>query len=198
MIIISPDEVERILKKWGLPLQFDATERASQPNTSTVVESFDRLFAFPTPTANSGLNILNLRRLLGVDPSHLPSFFDHPWYLEENFGTQNCMPGWHLLHMEVIPESLFQPHDYYSSVPRRNWILPSAIEVALMLFLHFERTGEQLLLKKHTWCSDEASLGRYVTVGAFGRNGLFISSHPPIFASRGLGVCGKRVDLLQI
>jgi hypothetical protein len=60
-----------------------------------------------------------------------------------------------------------------------------------MLFLHYVGTGEQLLQKKHTWCSDEASLGRSVTVGAFGRNGLFISGHPPEFASRGLGICGK-------
>jgi hypothetical protein len=56
-----------------------------------------------------------------------------------------------------------------------------------MLFLHFLATGEQLLTRKHTWCRDEASLGRRVTVGAFGRNGLFLSAHPPAYSSRGLG-----------
>jgi hypothetical protein len=60
-----------------------------------------------------------------------------------------------------------------------------------MLFLHYAGTGEQLLQKKHTWCSDHASLNRSVTVGAFGRNGLFISGHPPDFASRGLGICAR-------
>jgi hypothetical protein len=69
--------------------------------------------------------------------------------------------------------------------------LPRAIEVVLMLFLHYAGTGEQLLLKKHTWTSDEASLNRYVTVGAFGRNGVFISGHPADFSSRGLGICAK-------
>jgi hypothetical protein len=193
MNIITPEQVENILSKWGLPLRFDAAERASLPSTINIVNGSERVLAFPTPSANSGLNILNLRRLLGVDPSHPPSFFDHPWYLEEAFGEENCLPSWHLLHMDVIGESVFQPHNYYSSVPRHNWILPTAIEVVLMLFLHFALTGEQLLLKKHSWCSDTASLGRYVTVGAFGRNGLFISSHPPVFASRGLGVCGKLI-----
>src|SRR5215831_6993064 len=185
MISLTSDEVERRFGILGITSRF-AGEEKIELATTAVVERPGDLLAFPTPAANSGLNILNLRRLLGVEPSRQPSFFDHPWYLEEPFGNQNCMPGWHLLHMDVIPETVFQPHNYYSS-------LPSAIEVVLMIFLHFERTGEHLLLKKHTWCSDEASLGRYVTVGAFGRNGLFISSHPPVFASRGLGVCGKRI-----
>ncbi|HSU89065.1 MAG TPA: hypothetical protein VLL56_09530, partial [Terriglobia bacterium] len=71
--------------------------------------------------------------------------------------------------------------------------LPAAIEVALMLFLHFAGTGEQLLQRKHTWCKDPASLGRFVTVGAFGRNGLFLSAHPGMYASRGLGICAKLI-----
>jgi hypothetical protein len=58
-----------------------------------------------------------------------------------------------------------------------------------MLFLHYLGTGEQLLNRKHTWCRDSASLGRRVTVGAFGRNGVFISAHPPTYTSHGLGVC---------
>jgi len=69
--------------------------------------------------------------------------------------------------------------------------MPLAVEVILMLFLHFLRTGEQLLLKKHSWCSDVASLNRHVTVGAFGRNGVFVSGHPANFSSQGLGVCAK-------
>ena len=73
----------------------------------------------------------------------------------------------------------------------RGLALPWAIEVVLMVFLHFVGTGEQLLQKKHTWCRDEPSLSRFVTVGAFGRNGLFISSHPGDYASRGLGICAK-------
>jgi hypothetical protein len=61
----------------------------------------------------------------------------------------------------------------------------------LMLFLHYAGTGEQLLQKKHTWCRDHASMNRFVTVGAFGRNGLFVSGHPVEFASRGLGICAS-------
>jgi len=192
MNVITAEQVERILHKWGLPLRFAAHEPSDPPNTTEIVNSA-RVLAFPTPEDNSGLNILNLRKLLGVNPANPPSFFDHPWYLDESFGRKDCSAGWHLLHMDVIPGSVHQPYNYYSSVSDVNWTLPSAIEAVLMVFLHFERTGERLLLTKHTWCRDEASVGRYVTVGAFGRNGLFISSHPPIFASRGLGVCGMLV-----
>jgi hypothetical protein len=73
----------------------------------------------------------------------------------------------------------------------RGLELPTAVEITLMLFLHYAETGEQLLHKKHTWCKDQASMNRWVTVGAFGRNGLFVSGHPPEFASRGLGICAK-------
>lgn len=191
MNVITADEVEQIFDQWGLHLKFDAEERASLPHTTAVVVDSTRVLAFPTPVSNVGLNILNLRRLLGVNPSKPPSFFDHPWYLQEPFGERNCTPGWHLLHMEVLPATIQQSYNYYHSLSAQNCTLPTAIEATLMIFLHFERTGERLLINKHTWCSDEASMGRLVTVGAFGRNGLFVSGHPPVFASRGLGICAK-------
>ncbi|HET9130122.1 MAG TPA: hypothetical protein VFO86_04185 [Terriglobia bacterium] len=105
--------------------------------------------------------------------------------------STSCSPGWHFLLMDVLPDSISQPLDYVRRLKLEGMELPSAIEIVLMLFLHYEATKEQLLLRKHTWCSDSASLGRQVTVGAFGRNGLFVSGHPMGFASRGLGICGK-------
>jgi hypothetical protein len=93
--------------------------------------------------------------------------------------------------MDVLPDSIQQSVDYLSSSGNAGLGLPLAVEVVLMLFLHYTGTGEQLLLKKHSWCSDTASMDRHVTVGAFGRNGVFLSGHPPNFASRGLGICGK-------
>jgi hypothetical protein len=106
----------------------------------------------------------------------------------------NCEAGWHAVMMDVLEGSIEQPLNYLDSLKDPDLLLPSAIEIVLMLFLHYVGTGEQLLLKKHSWCSDLASLGRRATVGAFGRNGVFISGHPQNFASRGLGVCAK-VDL---
>jgi hypothetical protein len=100
-------------------------------------------------------------------------------------------PGWHVLFMEVLPESIGQAADYGRSLAARMFEVPNAVEVVLMLFLHYLGTGEQLLSRKHTWCADSASGGRVVTVGAFGRNGVFLSAHPPGFGSRGLGICPK-------
>ena len=189
MISLSPDEVERRFALLGIPNRFMAREKASL--TTNIVDIREELIAFPTPSAAEGLNILNLRRILGASPSKQPSFFDHPWYLAESFGQENCSPGWHILHSAVLPDSVSQPIHYASSLRSRGLELPSAIEVTLMLFLHYVGTGEQLLQKKHTWCSDQASLNRSVTVGAFGRNGLFISGHSHEFASRGLGICAR-------
>jgi hypothetical protein len=182
MICLTPAEVERRFALMGIPHRFSEIEKAEFA-TTPVVEA-PEVIGFPTPRANEGLNILNLRQILGTNPAKQPSFFDHPWYLTESFAERNCEPGWHFLHMAVLPDSLSQPVNYLGS-------LPTAIEVVLMVFLHFVGTGEQLLQKKHTWCSDEATMNRFVTVGAFGRNGLFISGHPGEYASRGLGTCAK-------
>jgi hypothetical protein len=190
MNVLDAEKVQAAFSRLGLPFRFSEQEICSNYTTDIVTVSPD-VFAFPTPQDNAGLNILNLRRLLGVDPARPPSFFDHPWYLAESFGDTNCTPGWHRIYMDVFPSSIHQPYNYIYSLTRNGLEAPTAIEVILMLFLRYVETGEQLLLKKHTWCTDRASMGRRVTVGAFGRNGVFISGHPETFASHGLGVCPK-------
>ena len=190
MISLSPTEVERRFALMGIPNRFTEPERA-EFGTIPIVDAKEVVIAFPTPRALSGLNILNLRKIVGTDPRKPPSFFDHPWYLEEPFAQQDCEPGWHFLCTNVVPDSVSQPIHYIDSLRDSGLELPSAVEVVLMLFLHFSGTGEQLLQRKHTWCRDRASLDRFVTVGAFGRNGLFLSAHPGMYASRGLGICAK-------
>ena len=183
MPVFTADKVQKIFEMLNLPFRF-GEEEIAELNAAGVTERGSRMLSFPTPQANSGLNVLNLRQLRGTDPTKQPSFFDHPWYLEEDFGRKECEPGWHTIEMDPDPATIERSYDF-------NRLLPSAVEVVLMVFLYYVDTGERLLLKKHTWCADEASLGRKVTVGAFGRNGIFISGHPPSFASRGLGICGK-------
>jgi hypothetical protein len=185
MICLSPDEVERRFAILGIPNRFIDTEK-HEISTTSLGEHEGRIFAFPIPRNAAGLNILKIREIAGTNPARQPSIFDHPWYLEEAFVRVDCQPGWHMLYMDVIPDSISKPVNYLNSFK-----LPTAIEVVLMLFLHYVGTGEQLLLKKHTWTKDEASLGRFVTVGAFGRNGVFISGHPGDYSSRGLGICQK-------
>lgn len=183
MTCFSAAKVQQLFQKLGWPFEFSQTELAEWDTTDVVGYPAEAL-AFPTPRSNQGLNILNLRRIAGTDPARQPSFFDHPWYLDEPFGQIDCPAGWHVIRSSVLPDSIGQPHDYLNS-------LPMAIEVILLLFLQYAATGEQLLLKKHTWCSDITTLGQFVTVGAFGRNGVFISGHPGNYYSRGLGVCAK-------
>ena len=188
MICLSPDEVERRFAILGIPNRFTSQEKHTLTTTS-LGEPGGKIFAFATPTASAGLNILKMRDIVGTNPAKQPSFFDHPWYLEEPFSRLDCEPGWHVLDMDVLPDSISKPVNYSSSLE-----LPAAIEVVLMLFLHYVGTGERLLLKKHTWTKDEASMGRFVTVGAFGSNGVFISGHPGGYSSRGLGVCRRELS----
>ncbi len=191
MISLTPDEVERRFALLGIPNRFSEDEKQQLTTIRVVLNG--SIMAFPTPQSNSGLNILKIREIVGTNPSKQPSFFDHPWYLEEAFANENCTPGWHCLYREVLPETLEQPINYISSLRPRGLALPMAIEVVLMLFLHYAGMGEQLLQRKHTWCLDQASMDRFVTIGAFGRNGVFVSGHPAAYASRGLGICAKLI-----
>jgi len=190
MISLSPNDVENRFARMGIPNRFKEEEK-QELATTLIVDQGNEIMAFPTPRDNAGLNLLRLKQLRGSDPGNQPMLFDHPWYSEEVFARQDCAPGWHYVGMGVLPESISQPLNYADSLKARGFDLATAVEVTLMLFLHYAGTKEQLLQKKHTWCSDQASLGRCVTVGAFGRNGLFVSGHPPEFASRGLGICGR-------
>jgi hypothetical protein len=189
-ISLTSLQVEERLAALGIPCRFSAAEHEIF-TTTPVVSSGERVFGFPTPAENSSLTLSNIKSKVGVDPKHQPSFFEHPWYESEAFMATPCPPGWHFLTMEPIPGSIQQPVDYLRSSGQPNVELPLAVEVVLMLFLHYAGSREQLLLKKHTWCSDTASLGRHVTVGAFGRNGVFVSGHPSNFSSQGLGICGR-------
>ena len=140
MISLSPDEVERRFAVLGISNRFTPEEKEELLRTTWVVPESAPVLAFPTPKANSGLNILDLRQLLGTDPSKPPSFFDHPWYLEESFASHDCEPGWHYLHITVLPDSISQPINYANSLEPQGLGLPTAIEVTLMLFLHFAGT----------------------------------------------------------
>src|SRR5262245_753985 len=164
--VLSATRVQEAFQKLGLPFKFNGIELDEWHSLPTGFPD-SPVLCFPTPESNSGLNVLNLRKLVGVDPRHPPSFFDHPWYLEEPFAHTNCVPGWHLIETSVSPESLEQSVDRHRTAHLPNVTLPTAVEVVLMLFLYYAVFGEQLLSRKHTWCADEASLGRFVTVGAF-------------------------------
>jgi len=193
-ISLTTEQVEQRLSKLGISCRFAPEEHASL-QTTPVVSNGLTTFGFPTPAANSSLTLANIKKCVGSDPAKQPAFFDHPWYEDEAFMTQPCPAGWHFIGMDVVPDSIGQPWNYSYRLKDAGLELPSAVEVILMLFLHYAGTHEQLMLRKHTWCSDTASLGRQVTVGAFGRNGVFVSGHPAGFASRGLGICGKiRLD----
>src|SRR5688572_28439837 len=190
-ISLTALEVEQRLAALGIVCPFTPEEKAAFATTPVVMNRPERTFAFPTPTANQPLTLHNIKACVGTDPRHQPCFFDHPWYQNEVFMSTRCIPGWHVLTMEPLVGSVQQPLDYLRRSEHSGLELPQAVELILMLFLHYAVSREQLMTKKHSWCSDVASLGRHVTVGAFGRNGVFLSGHPPNFSSQGLGIFAK-------
>src|SRR6185436_2806383 len=145
MISRTPAQVEERLEKLHIPGRFTPEEKALY-STTPVVTSECSLFGFPTPSENSGLTLSKIKDIVGTDPNRPPSFFDHPWYAGEPFMQFLCPPGWHFICQDVVPETIGQPLNYASRLEASGFELPSAIEVVLMLFLHFAGCGEQLLL----------------------------------------------------
>lgn len=95
----------------------------------------------------------------------------------------------------MVPDSVLRPVYFAEDLKKDSLFLPSAAEVILMLFLHFTESGERRLLRKHTWTHDRTEsteARRFVTVGAFGKKGVFVSSHEVGYKSRGLGICPAR------
>jgi hypothetical protein len=192
-MMISPELCTQLLSKVGITSRFDHSEERALKTSDVVAQS--GFCTFPTPRDNSALSVLGLRRMLGVDPSSPPSFHNHPWYLDEAFGETTCAPGWHSIEMDVTADSIGHPVYYAERLRERGLYLPSAVEVLLMLMLQFADSGERLLNRRHTWTHDRTSEGRFVTIGAFGKNGVFVSSHEVGYQSKGLGICGKGSSL---
>jgi len=191
MNLLSPAEVSACFGRAGIPSRFSANEAARLEATEPV--GGPGYFVFPTPEENQHLSVLGLRRLLGLSPEGGPCFFfDHPWYLEEPFGEIPLRPGWHAVAMTPLERSLGQPVYYAEELRSERLFLPHACEVVLMVFLAMMAGGDRLLARKHTWTRDRTTGRRFVSVGAFGGKGLFLSSHEVGYASRGLGICPAR------
>jgi hypothetical protein len=190
-LILLPDDVVRGFESLGIPARFTAEEtRRLIENPPPARPGF---LTFPTPEENPGLSVLGLRERLGVSSGGNPCFFfDHPWYLEEPFGRIPCPAGWHSVGESPLGESLDRPVDYAENLRSGELFLPRASEVLLMVFLRLTLTGERLLARKHTWTRDRTGTRRFVSVGAFGKNGVFVSSHEVGYQSRGLGICPAR------
>ena len=186
-LVISPIAVENFFRENQIPARF--TEHEIEQLDSARPAGREGFTSFPTPSDSQHLSVLGLRGLLGTVPGSSPYiFFDHPWYLEEAFGRTRCRAGWHTLRMAPLPGSFDEPVNYADSLLPERLYLPQASEVILMLFLNLGVAGERLLLRKHTWTEDRTAKGRFVSVGAFGEKGLFVSSHEVGYQSRGLGI----------
>ena len=186
--LIPASTARNFFQQLNVPAEFTDWELAQLE--ASAPEPREGFVSFPTPEDNRHLSVLGLRELLGVTPGPSPYIlFDHPWYLAEEFGTTPCPPGWHTIAAAPLPDSIDQPVYFADSLLAEGLLLPLASEVVLMLFLGHYASGERMLLRKHTWTRDRTSERRFVSVGAFGKKGLFVSSHEVGYKSRGLGIC---------
>jgi hypothetical protein len=75
--------------------------------------------------------------------------------------------------------------------------LPSHVEAqSFLTLLNTYETANERFVYGRASIADRLPLAvgssvRHVTIGAFGKNGVFVSGHPSNVASQGLGICGR-------
>jgi hypothetical protein len=188
-MLLSSSDVLTAFRRLDVPADFTAAEIARLD--ARPPEDRTGYCTFPTPEDSQHLSVLELRQRLGVSPDGGCGFFDHPWYLDEPFAHAVCRAGWHSIATAPVAASLDEADWHAESLSGHGLNLPRAVEVILMLFLSLTIREERFLLRKHTWTCDRSVSGRRVSVGAFGRKGVFLSSHAPGYKSRGLGICPR-------
>ena len=135
MISLSPGEMAALLSKVGIPCRFEPQE-VTDLSTTIVVDVPVPAIVFPAPVNNASLTLRNLRDRFGTDPARPPSIFDHEWYAREPFMETVVRPGWRIVGLDVLPESINETVNYIHLISN-NFQIPAAVEMVLGLFSLF-------------------------------------------------------------
>jgi hypothetical protein len=125
------------------------------------------------------LNILNLRKLFGTDPSQEPCFYNQDWYINEKFVKKTLQYDWYLMRKEIFLESR-------GVEPERlliNFNFPSAILVTYIFFVYWVLNNKILFETEYIWCEDlddngdRIYVGRYNDIKGISNSGFSIHRH---------------------
>ncbi len=125
------------------------------------------------------LNILNLRKLFGMDPSKEPCFYNQDWYINEKFVNKTLQYEWYLTRKEIFSET----RGVEPKLLVKNFIFPSAILVTYLFFVYWVLNKKILFEMEYVWCEDlddngdRIYVGRYNDIKGNSKNGFSIHRH---------------------
>lgn len=125
------------------------------------------------------LNILNLRKLLGIDPFQEPCFYNQDWYINEKFVTKTLKYDWYLVRKEIFSET----RGVEPEILLKNFSFPSAILITYLFFVYWFLNNKILYETEYVWCEDlddngdRIYVGRYNDIKGISKCGFSIHRH---------------------
>lgn len=182
--LIGPEEIRFFFKRLNLTaflddipqIQFSLAELRDKANNHILILGCFADNEWP-------INIINLRKLFGVEPEVLePCFYNQDWYLNEEFIKKPIPNKWFLVQKDVLADTRGLMPDLilekFSPVT-----FPSAILCAYSFFAYYINTGTILWKNDFVWCSDKDHngdriyVGKYSDIGGINKNGFSIHRH---------------------
>jgi len=138
------------------------------------------------------INLINLRRIFGVDPSvSEPCFYNQDWYLNEDFVCKSLENRWYLIKKTVFEESrAVAPTEL-----EKMYSFPSAILCAYTFFCYWFLNNEILWKYDFVWCNDidhnadRIYVGKYCDIDGVNKNGFSIHRHLALRSSYASVTC---------
>lgn len=118
-------------------------------------------------------------------------FGNKDWYNQENFANSG-EASWQLVRKEPIANSTSKTWNEQQALLSEDEETPKAQVVVYTMIGYFLATGERLFEKVYVRCSDLASDGHRVLVGAFDAEGLFVDGWSDDNHDDSLGVSSAR------
>ena len=132
-----------------------------------------------------------------------PLFYNQDWYDSEQFASE-ALSGvdWGIVKKELLDESKSKNWDEQEEV-LKTWAETHGVdkkfvrrrtpaEVAYDILAYFQVRNERILEKDWDWTSVQSSDGKFVRVGYFDSDGLYVSSVSRDHRNSHLGVCPAR------
>ena len=127
--------------------------------------SEDYILILAVSNFNNGkpVNIIEFRKLIGVNNDNDPSFYNQDWYLLEKFASNKLTSGWYFVRKEIV-DSTRSLSPELISVTRK---FPPAILCVYTFFIYYFTHKVLLWENDYLWCLDKDANGDRVYVGRY-------------------------------
>lgn len=178
---IGPDELAKISRLLGIIVPTKIPPIPFKPDYLRARSGHYLLILGLARTGgHQALNLASLRKRFGTNPLKAePCFYNQDWYQKERFMKRTLKSGWHLIRLDLFPDSRAQVPEKLSARLK----FPSAVLCAYAFFAYWFYNKKKLWPADFVWCDDfdhngdRIYVGRYRDPSGNNKNGFNIHRH---------------------